>query len=79
MEAVFVEREFDKLLVNEMVRKKQVVGSKLVKSEEVLEIEVLDLEQVFVYRTSTAQYVGYGVAAVVFVSAVYTMTATKEE
>ena len=79
VEAVFCERISDKILVNEMVRKGQVVGSKIVKSDEVQEIAVSDLEQVFIYRTSTAQYIGYGVAGVVFVSAVYTMTSTKEE
>jgi hypothetical protein len=79
MEAVLNKREPEAILVNRMVWDKQIMGDKLVESDEVTKIMINDLQKVCVYRTSTGQKIGYCVAAAVFVGAVYAMTSVSEE
>lgn len=73
-DAVFRERTTDTLRVNKMVWKKQIFGKKEPKSDEVTEIPIHALDRIKVYRTSTNQKIGSVVAAVVFVTAIASMT-----
>jgi len=78
IEAVFREKKSDVILINEMIWKKQIVGKKFEKSDEVTEIPIRNLERIYVYRNSTMQKIGYGVGAAVFVGAVYSMASAKD-